>query len=201
MIHESMRYAISVCPGCDGVVRKKLNIFDFAKGAAISCDCGAVVWEAREAKDKYRITVNCPACEDYHTYTMSKRNFWGKKYFAFNCTNWDVGVLYVGEDKEFLEKQLSAQNSSIHEMFSDFLEENDSFEDMYELIECINDIARADNVKCGCEEKDITMIIDGDKVILACKSCGKTKSIFPTEENIDLLYETGTIVLDDTTLN
>lgn len=199
MIHESTRYAISICPECDEVIRKKLNIFDFSSGRGCSapCTCGNTTWEARVAKDKYRITVNCPACEEHHTYTMSKRNFWGKKYFSFNCPNWEVGVLYFGDDEKYLESQMAAQSNSINDMFSRFIDENDEIEIIYEMIECINDIAKADNVKCGCGDRDITMVIDENKIVLECKNCGRKKIFKATEENVDLLYETSIIMLDD----
>lgn len=200
MIHESTRYIISICPECDEIIRKKLNIFDFptSKGFKAVCSCGCVSWEAKGAKDKYRITVNCPACEEHHTYTMSKRNFWGKDYFSFNCTNWEVGVLYFGKDETYLESQVTAQNNSIHDMFSQFIEESDDIEIMYEIVECINYIAKANNVKCGCGEADITMVIDEEKLILECKNCGRKKIFKPAEETLNLLYETSIIMLDDT---
>ncbi len=200
MIHESTRYAISICPECDEVIRKKLSIFDFpaSRGCRVTCSCGSVVWEAKPAKDKYRITVNCPACDEHHTYTMSKQNFWGKSYFSFNCPNWEVGVLYFGDDEKYLESQMTAQSDSINDMFSRFIDENDEVEIMYEMVECINDLAKSESVKCLCGNADITMLIDEEKLLLECKNCGRKKIFEPTEENIDLLYETSIIMLDDT---
>lgn len=205
MLLNSTRYAISVCPECDGIVRKKLNIFDLSgkrgyKAICPNSGCKSLVWEIKEAKDKYRITVNCPACDEYHTYTMSKRSFWGKKYFSFNCTAWEVGVLYFGDDEQYIESQMDIQNDSISDMLSGIMEEDGSFEVMYDLIACINDIAQKGEIECICKNPDITVIIDENKVVLSCKNCGRKKIIIPTEENIYLLTQTGTIVLDDTIL-
>ena len=64
-----------------------------------------------------------------------------------------------------------------------------------------NDIAKTNNVKCGCKSPDVTMGIEEDRVVLCCKNCGRKKVILSTEENIDYLLKAGTIVLDNTILN
>ena len=207
MLIDSCRYAVSTCPECAEISKLKINIFDFSgkKCFKVDCpedECHAPIWEIHTACEKYRITINCPACDEAHTYTMSKRNFWGKKYFSFNCPTWEVGILYFGKDDEFIEKQMDIQNENINDFLTDFIDVNDSYSLLYELIECINDIALSDNVKCRCAEHvDATLLVEDDKIILKCKNCNSTKTIIPNQQSIDILMKTGTIVLDDTILN
>ncbi len=207
MLHDSFRFAVSTCPECAEISKKKINLFDFSgkKCFKVSCsldDCFTPIWELHTAGEKYRITINCPACDESHTYTMSKRNFWGKKYFSFNCPTWDVGILYFGKDEEFIDAQIDIQNDSINDMLTDFIDVNDSYSLLYELIECINEIALSDNVKCKCgDHADVTLLVDSDKVILQCKNCNSKKTIIPSQQTVDNLMKTGTIVLDNTILN
>lgn len=206
MILDSARFVISICPECNEISKEKITVFNLSggKGYTRACpdkECGERLWEMKEAQDKYRITVNCPACEEHHTYTMSKRNFWGKKYFAFNCPTWEIGILYFGDDEKFVESQMNAQSNSISEMLTDLMDYDEVFTVMYDIIGAINDIAKEGGVSCGCDNTDVTMVVEEDKVVLSCKNCGKKKTILPTEENVELLMETGTIVLDDTILN
>ena len=206
MLMDSNRIAAATCPECAAISKIKFNILSFSgkKVVSIPCseeDCDANVWEIREVKDKYKITINCPACDETHSYTMTKRNFWGKKYFSFNCPAWDVGILYIGNDEAYIDAQMDMQDDNISEMLGGFMNMDDSFAIMYDLIECINEIAKTNNVKCDCDAPDVTMCIDGDKIILKCRNCNNTKEILPTEENIDKLMKTGTIVLDDTNYN
>lgn len=206
MLMDSNRIAAATCPECAAISKIKFNIFSFSgkKVMNIFCsedDCDTHVWEIREVKDKYKVTINCPACDETHSYTMTKRNFWGKKYFSFNCPAWDVGILYIGNDEAYIDAQMDMQDDNISEMLGGFINMDDSFSVMYDLIECINEIAKTNNVKCNCDAPDVTMCIDGDKIILKCRNCNNTKEILPTEKNIDELMKTGTIVLDDTNYN
>lgn len=206
MVLDSNRIAAASCPECAEISKTKFNIFSFAgkKAVKVFCeehDCGELVWEIREAKDKYKIYVNCPACDEVHSYTMSKRNFWNKRYFAFNCPSWEVGILYVGDDENYIDTQMDIQEEHISEMLGGFINTDDSFSVMYDLIECINELAKADNVKCACAKPEVTMAIEDDKIVLRCKNCGGSKTILPTEKNINYLMKAGTIVLDNTNFN
>lgn len=206
MLLNSGRFSACTCPECGAISKIKFNIFNFSgrKTFKVFCNdksCSSQLWSIHETKDKYRISVNCPACEELHSYTISKRNFWSKKYFSFNCPNWDVAILYFGDDEKFIEKQMDMQDDNITDMLSGFLEPDDTSSVLYSLIECINEIAKSNNVKCDCSQANISMCIEDDKIILFCKNCKKTKIILPSEKNIDTLTKTGTIVLDDTILN
>lgn len=206
MLMDSNRIAAATCPECAAVSKVKFNIFSFSgkKGIKVSCseeDCNFAMWEIRRVKDKYKISVNCPACDETHSYTMTRRNFWGKKYFSFNCPSWEVGILYIGDNEKYIDEQMDIQDDNINDMLSGIMNIEDSFAIMYDLIECINEIAKSDNVKCKCQKPDVTMCIEGDKIVLKCKNCKNIKTILPTEKNIDYLMKTGTIVLDDTNLN
>lgn len=207
MIHDSNRYAASTCPECGEITKTKISAFSFSgrKVFGVTChdrNCSARLWEIHDVKDKYRINIKCPACDEVHTYTMSKANFWNKPYFSFNCPTWDVNILYFGVDEHFIDEQMDSQDENILDMFENFADFDDNVNIMYELVETINDLAKADKVKCDCKKDagDITMNIDDDKVFLACKKCRRTKTITASEENIDLIMQTGTIVLDDTIL-
>ena len=206
MLIASGRHAAATCPECASKLKTKLNIFSFSENKTFcaTCQekgCGAPVWEIRGIKDKYRISVNCPACGENHTYTISRRSFWGRDYFCLNCPTWEVGILYVGSDEDYIDRQMDMQDEHITEMLGGIADLDDTFSVMYDLIECINDIAKTNNIKCGCKSPDVTMGIDEDRVVLCCKNCGRKKVILSTEENIDYLLKAGTIVLDNTILN
>ncbi len=206
MLMNSDRIVAATCPECAEVSKKQINIFSFSGGKAVAAtcpeaDCHAPMWEIREMKDKYKISVNCPACDETHTYTLTKRTFWGKKYFALNCPAWEVGILYVGDDEEYINSQMDIQNDNISDILGGIADLDDSFTIMYDLIECINELAKSDNVECTCSEPDVKMQIEDDKITLFCKSCGRKKEFSATEEDLDLIMKTSTIVLDDINFN
>lgn len=202
MLMNSNRIVAATCPECAEVSKKQINIFSFSGGKPVShiCpdnDCRTPMWEIREMKDKYKISVNCPACDETHTYTLTKRTFWGKKYFALNCPAWEVGVLYVGDNEEYIDSQMDIQNDNISDMLEGIAELDDTFTIMYDLIECINELAKSDNVECTCDSPDVKMLLEEDKITLICKSCGNKKEFFATEEDLDSIMKASTIVLSD----
>lgn len=205
MLINSSRLAAAVCPECAMRIKKRFGIFEFSGNGSVVAHCpekhcGAAAFEIRALKDKCKILINCPACGEKHAYTLTKRSFWGRDYICLNCPTWEVGVLHVGNDEAFIDLQMELQEDSINEILGQAAEFDDGVPVLYELIECINLLAKTDNVKCVCSAPDIAMEIDEDGIVLLCKGCGRKKVIPPTEESIDYLTETGTIVLDDTIL-
>lgn len=206
MLMNSNRIVAATCPECAEVSKTQINIFSFSggKSAKTICphdDCHTPMCEVREMRDKYKISVSCPACDETHTYTLTKRTFWSKKFFVLNCPAWEVGILYVGDDEEYIDSQMDIQNDNISEMLEGIAELDDSCTIMYDLIECINELAKSDNVGCVCENPDVKMLIGDDKITLICKSCGRKKEFSATEEDLDLIMKTSTLVLDHINLN
>ena len=206
MLMNSDRLVVATCPECAEVTKKQINIFSFSGGkpVVLSCphdECHAPMWEIREMKDKNKISVNCPACDETHTYTLTKRTFWGKNFFALNCPAWEVGILYVGDDEKYIDSQIDIQNDNISDILEGIADLDDSFTIMYDLIECINELAKSDNVECTCPEPDVKMLIDDEKITLICKSCGRKKEFRATEDDLNLIMKTSTIVLDDINFN
>lgn len=206
MLITSNRLVAATCPECAARVKSKISIFDFSGKKSVSAHCtdamcASPLWKMQTVKDKYRISVNCPACGEEHTYTLSAHSFWGKEYVCLNCPSWEIGIFHVGRDEKFIDRQLAILDDSIREMLGQASYMDDGAQVIYALVECIHLLAKTDNIKCGCKNPDITIKLDDDGVVLSCKVCGKKKTIAPTEENIDYLMQTGTIVLDDTILN
>ena len=92
---------------------------------------------------------------------------------------------------------MDIQNDNISDMLEGIAELDDTFTIMYDLIECINELAKSDNVECTCSSPDVKMLLEEDKITLICKSCGNKKEFFATEEDLDLIMKASTIVLSD----
>ena len=107
----------------------------------------------------------------------------------------------MGDNEEYIDSQMDIQNDNISEMLEGIAELDDTFTIMYDLIECINELAKTDNVECVCESPDVKMLIGDDKITLICKSCGRKKEFSATEEDLDLIMKTSALVLDDINLN
>ncbi len=200
MLFDLSRFAVSTCPSCAETSNIQFSIFNLSgkKSYHHSCqtpDCCQPIWDISKVKDKYKITVNCPACEEVHSYTISRKNFWSKKYFSLNCPTWEVGILYFGTDEKYILSQLTLQDDYINDMLSDVMDYDDTFSLMYDIIECINDISKSGNVECQCQAPDIAMMIEENKIHLTCKNCNREKNIPVTEASLRELEENGTIVL------
>ena len=198
MIKEFKKTLGYICPGCSATIMTEKNLFDFsgATPTMLTCrqECGEDCVTISPKKDKYTILINCPMCDEAHMFNIKKITFWQSKFFVLHCPETGIGILFLG-DRETVQKELYEQE----QMFVKLSEECDVTRELtmiFEIVERINEIAKAENVSCACGSHAISIEIDNEKITLKCRDCGKIKDIPSSEESLENLLNASAIVLD-----
>ncbi len=197
MIKEFKKSISYICPCCSSITVRDINLFDFSGSTPTSflCgDCGEPCISVASKKDKYAVSVNCPTCDMPHIFNIRKITFWQNRLFILSCPESGIGILFSGtrnEVKDEIEKQ--------EKMFMDM---NDEFASAHALnllfntVERINELAKDGDISCSCGSSEISIEIESEKITLRCRTCFRSKEIEATEEALDNLLNTSTIVLD-----
>lgn len=200
MIMDINKVIAYICPMCSEITVKQVNVFEFSgavdvKYQCIDEDCLHISVEIQQKKDKYKIEVACPICEENHNYFIKKSTFWQNKLLELKCPTVGVGVFFAGTNEEVHHKL-----TSYSEFVSDLLDESDVDNELniiFNVIECINDLSKLDKIQCVCKSNHITVGITETGVSLTCQKCGKTKNILITHESLQYLMSGKSIWIGD----
>lgn len=200
MILNYERTVAYFCPMCSGITTRTIRIFDFSGGKQVcfACgnhNCGEDALQIGMRKDKYQITVQCPVCDETHTYTLKPATFWGKKFFSLQCPTSGIRIFFIGSAEE-VSLELDKTTPLVSGIAAD-MDVEEELGIMFDIVECINDLAKEESIYCTCGSRRITVSAEDKKVILRCAECGKTKEIPATLESLVVLMNTMAIVLED----
>lgn len=103
-----------ICPFCMQINTKNINIFEFSSHTPLKflCeydDCGEKCLYISRTKDKFKIDVECPVCEDVHSFIISSSGFLFKDLLTFKCPESNIDIFFIG-DNEKVEKAVSEQS-------------------------------------------------------------------------------------------
>ena len=198
MIKEFKKSMGYICPYCSTISIRDINLFDFSGNntSDFSCakECEEPCISLTPKKDKYTISVNCPMCDDPHTFNISKVTFWKNKFFVLTCPETGIGVLFIGENDKVRE-EINLQEEMFVKMNKEF-SISDELNMIFDTVERINELAKSGNVSCSCGSTAISIEIDNENITLRCRDCGKIKDFPSNEETLDVLLNTSAIVLD-----
>lgn len=190
-----------VCPYCSSITVKDLNIFSLSSEAPNPqfCEdetgCGAMCVSIKPKKNTYEIIINCPVCEDRHSFNINKVRFWKKdKNIVLKCPESGIGILFIGDHDEIF-RLITQQESSIL-LESGAYSIPDELNVVFQLVEQINNLSKKNLVRCSCGSHAISVGIDQGEILLNCRECGNIKSIPTTEEQLNQLLNASAIVLD-----
>lgn len=200
MIKEFKKSIGYICPYCASITIRDVNLFDFsgAEGTVFCChdgiECHEQCLKITPKKDKYSISIECPVCEEPHSFNIQKITFWQNKFFVLHCPETGVGILFIGI-RDTVKEELERQEQMLIEM-NDEYSITDELSIIFESVERINALAKDGNVSCSCGSRAIAIEIDNEKITLCCRECGKTMDIPATRDGLEKLLNTSTIVLD-----
>lgn len=193
MIKELKKSIGYICPGCSAISVCEKNPFDFS-GAVTCPECGNECISILPKQNSYIVHIDCPVCDDTHTFTLRKAAFWQSKRSILTCPETGLGIFFSG-DRKSVEKGLYDQEQMIEEVQEEFGIENE-LSLIFDTVNRINELAKSGNVFCTCGSTAISIEIDNDNVLLTCRTCGRKKNIPITETGLDSLLLTSAIVLD-----
>lgn len=188
------------CPECGKMEFHNLSRFVFSKAAGreVTCSCGAVkmVISTRNCRD-YRIQIACVICEIKHTIEVSGKYLWSGEGIRLSCLDTDLDLGHIGTD----EKVREMANSREHELESlvdEFMGEGYFHNSgiMYEVLNCLHDIAEQGSLYCQCGNYKIEVDIFPDRLELHCKNCDSINIIYAeTEDDLKVIQQVDSIEL------
>ncbi|MFA7467815.1 MAG: hypothetical protein WCY82_06065 [Desulfotomaculaceae bacterium] len=201
MIIETGALLAMRCPECGKLDYHQLSRFEFGmrKKVEIACKCGFIklVINTKDRKD-YMLQVPCVVCESKHMRSISSRRFWSDDVNYLFCQETGLELGYLGPEEEVRELA-EAQEESIESLANEFEGEDKYFnnsEIMYEVLNCLHDIAEQGSLYCQCGNLDVEVDIFPDRLELHCKECDSINIIYAeTEDDLRVIKDVDTIEL------
>jgi len=123
---------------------------------------------------------------------------WSEEVNYLFCQETGLELGYIGPDDEV--KALAvAQQETMEALGDDFDAEDEYFhnsEVMYEVLNCLHDIAEQGLLYCQCGNQDVEVDIFPDRLELHCKDCDSVNIIYAeTDDDLRVIKSVGTIEL------
>lgn len=189
------------CPECGKLDYHKLSRFDFSgqKNVKIKCSCGFVkLFVSTKNRTKYWLQVPCVVCETKHLRNLSSRMLWSDEVNYLYCQETGLELGYIGPRDE-VETLAIAHEENMEALANEFDREEEYFHNsdiMYEVLNCLHDIAEQGALYCQCGNQDVEVDIFPDRLELHCKDCDSVNIIYAeTEEDLRVIKEVDTIEL------
>jgi len=183
-------YLAMRCPECGKLEYKQLFRFQLNgnRNYNIECSCGAtkLIISTRNNRD-YWLQVPCVVCETKHLRKISGKLLWSKgevQYLLCQETGLELG--YLGPEEE-VKDMSSGYEEELQALTSEFGEDDyfHNSEVMYEVLNCLHDIAETDALYCQCGNRNVEVDIFPDRLELHCQECDSVNIIY-AENDEDL---------------
>lgn len=183
------------CPSCGKLEFHLISRFAFAGSNShkINCTCGALkLIIGTKNRKQYWFQIPCVLCETNHLVYHKARQLWADEVTFIYCSDTNVELGFFGPE----DKVHNVVDNYEHNLASlvDELGYDDYFfnpEIMFEVLNCLHDIAEEGFLYCECGSFQIEIDIFPDKIELQCKDC-KTTSVVFAENEEDLNQIKGT---------
>jgi len=189
------------CPECGKLDYHNLSRFEFSgqKRVEIICSCGYVklVVTTKDRKN-YWLQVPCVVCESKHVRSLSARMLWSGEVNCLFCHETGLELGYIGPSDE-VKSLAAAQQETMEALADDFEAEDEYFhnsEVMYDVLNCLHDIAEQGSLYCQCGNQDVEVDIFPDRLELHCKDCDSVNIIYAeTDDDLRVIKDVETIEL------
>ncbi len=201
MLIDLKRFAAYICPSCSNISTRLITAFNFSNGVLkLLCarhNCCDICASIYEKPSKYFFEIECPLCGDTHSFSVPKSDLWTKPLISYKCPSSGMDIFFIGEYDHV--KTALEENIKI---YSEITYEDDEIDDeqaniLYKIIDCINELRDIHRIECVCDCDNINLTIINNCAVLSCPSCKRTKFIEPTKENLEMIMQADTIILND----
>ncbi len=189
------------CPECGKLDYHTLSRFQFSgqKKVEIKCLCGYVKLAiATKDRNYYWLQVPCVVCEGKHVRSLSSKMLWSDEVNYLFCHETGLELGYIGPCDE-VQALAEAQQETMEALGDDFEAEDEYFhnsEVMYEVLNCLHEIAEQGLLYCQCGNQDVEVDIFPDRLELHCKDCDSVNIIYAeTDDDLRVIKDVGTIEL------
>lgn len=188
------------CPECGKLEFHQLSRFAFSgrKAIQITCSCGAVKLTMTTKKGSgYFLHIPCLVCEGKHLRSLSVKRMWSGEVTELFCPDTGMELGYLGPSEE-VRSLMSDYEDELEALVNEF-DSDDYFhnsEIMYEVLNCLHDIAEQGLLYCQCGNTQIEVDIFPDRLELHCKRCNSINIIYAeTEEDLNVIQQVEEIEL------
>jgi len=188
------------CPECGKMGIHDFSRFAFAKGRAVhvNCSCGAAKLVVNtKNRSSYWFQVSCVVCEAKHLLEIPGKSLWSGEVTRLVCQDTDFELGYIGPEPVVREIAFDYEEeleALVKEFGCDGYFHNPEI--MYDVLNCLHDIAEQGDLYCQCGNHKIEVDIFPDRVELQCKSCDSINIIYAeTEEDLKVIQQVDTIEL------
>lgn len=208
MLINLKQIAASVCPNCSNAAIYSLSVFNFSGGKSlkITCptkNCGCECVNILPKGKKFKINIHCPYCGSVHTHTIDFDQFWNKDLISFPCPEVGIPAFFLGKypNVENTLNQTLGQYSALYQEAMDELcafdyNEYEDFDDiLYDIMDTIHELRDEGALSCICGSESVSINTVGQKILLSCPRCRRSKVIEATEENLAMIMNATAIVL------
>ena len=133
-------------------------------------------------------------CDTVHNFNIRKVTFWKNKFFVLTCPETCIGILFIGDYDE-VKREIYKQEEMFIKMNEEFAI-SDELNLIFETVERINDLAKDGAISCTCKSTAISIEIDNEKISLYCRDCKRVYDLPATEETLEKLLNTNSIVIE-----
>lgn len=188
------------CPECGKMEFHSFSRFAFSRGKAVSinCSCGAtklIVNTKNHAS--YWLQVPCVVCETKHLREISGKILWSGEVICLSCQDTDLELGHIGPESKVSE-MTSSHEQELEALVDEFGCDGyfHNSEIMYEVLNCLHEIAEQGALYCQCGNHKIEVDIFPDRLELQCKNCDSINIIYAeTEEDLNVIQQVDTIEL------
>ncbi|WP_031514221.1 hypothetical protein [Desulfofalx alkaliphila] len=182
------------CPQCGKLEFHMLSRFAFSgrRQLEVKCACGAVLLVASKKRNGfYALQLPCVICEVKHQRQITGSKLWSQQLINLYCQETGVELGHLGPDKKVREAVKNHEYDL--EKLIDQFDNDDYFNNsgiMYEVLNCLHDIAERNALYCQCGNDSIEVDIFPDRLELQCKDCDSINIIYAeTEEDLRVIKE------------
>lgn len=186
------------CPECGEMDVHSFSCFAFSEGntVKISCSCGATKLEVRKSKSVYLLQSVCPICESGHLHKVKGKKLWRGEHIQLVC--YESGLLMgsIGSQAQ-VSRTVTDQGPNMQKLLNGA---GDTYfntpEIMFEVLECLRDIADDGKLYCQCGNCNIEVDMFPDRLELRCNSCDSINIVYAeTEEDLQVIKKVDSIEL------
>lgn len=188
------------CPECGKMEFHDVSRFAVTRGKSIEvkCSCGAVKLALiTKNRSTYWLHVACVICETKHIFEVSGKSLWSDEVIRLSCQDTDLDLGHIGPGAK-VQEMASSREHELEALVDEFMYDGyfHNSEIMYEVLNCLHEIAEQGALYCQCGNHKIEVDIFPDRLELHCKSCDSINIIYAeTEEDLKVIQQVESIEL------
>jgi len=188
------------CSECGKMEFNDFSRFSFCRGKTVQicCSCGATkLTISTKNLSSYWLQIPCLICDSKHFMEFTGKSLWSGEITCLSCQDTDLELAHIGPESK-VAKMATSYEQELETLVDEFGCDDyfHNSEIMYEVLNCLHDIADHGALYCQCGNRKIEVELFPDCLELQCKNCDSVNIIYAeTEEDLNVIRQVETIEL------